>query len=198
MTQQYDDDGSMLGSAAKGVGLLGAGLAMTPVGRPLRRNIKNLYKDTFKNPFGLADTLGPNVNKIGQGVNDLLDRASGRTFSMGKLAQKEAEATRLATAGTRTDPELWSSTGQNFRDLGNSAMDKLKGAKEMVSMLPAAVKARKAGVNTIDPAEWLKWAESERGKRFKGNELDLIMNHLGMTPDERAINYLRSLHANTA
>jgi hypothetical protein len=194
MTRQYDDDsgGSMLGTIAKGTGLLGAGLTMTPVGRPLRKSIRK-FASPFERQISAVETaLGKTKAPIQEGLNI----ATGGAFGLGKLAQKDARLERELLQN-RKDPNLWSSTGQNFRDLGSGIVNAGRGIKETLATLPTAatVALRKKGTEAepMGSEMWRTWLASPRSKHFSPDELELILRHPGTTPDEKALAYMRGI-----
>lgn len=121
--QEYDqeDNDSGWGTAAK----LGAGAAalaaMTPLGKPLRKNIRQAW-EWAEEPFGpQIRSVGTELAKIKDAVGGGLNRAAGGAFDIPAATWKASQDTRageLAKALKKSGGEAtdWGNSGANLTD----------------------------------------------------------------------------------
>jgi len=215
---RQEDEGSMLGTAAKIAGLAGAGALAMPIGRPVRKALGNWY-EAFGSPLGnTAAGIAKDYNKLG--VPSMAKKAANAMtggsanlagYGYGARADDIARAAthaRLGQTGSEFAGNLALTTG-GIKNAARTAYDTLTGivpavravgkTADLTKLAKGPLGAENFGKNKLKLGAWKNFVNKDIAKGIPPEDLDEIgklfaKDEVGLkTPAEAAILYYKLL-----
>lgn len=176
---EQEDQGSGWGTAAK----LGAGAAalaaMTPLGKPLRKNIRQAWEWADK-PFGsqinaVVGELGRARSAVGRHLNE----SAGGAFDAPAATWAASQKARAGALGEK-DPTKWGSMAELLTDTGHMVSGLANTGYESLRAIPAALRA--PAQRTVEKpwkrGQEFAWTSDNEGRDDAGSRLVERMKRL--------------------